>query len=219
MPMHESRQMQLHALEQDIVALAVRVKAVIARAVDALARMDADAGREIVAGDRAFDEHESELERQCLLLLAVQQPVAGDLRAIGAALRILIDLERIADHAADIAKAAVRMEGQTLVKPLVDIPRMAELAQEMVARAVDAYVRRDAAAARDLVQLDDDVDHLFSQVFKDLIELMTQQPEAAHQATHLLFVASHLERIADHATNLAEAVIYAVTGSRPELND
>lgn len=211
--------MQLHALEQDIVALAVRVKAVIARAVDALARMDADAGREIVAGDRAFDEHESELERQCLLLLAVQQPVAGDLRAIGAALRILIDLERIADHAADIAKAAVRMEGQTLVKPLVDIPRMAELAQEMVARAVDAYVRRDAAAARDLVQLDDDVDHLFSQVFKDLIELMTQRPDAAHQATHLLFVASHLERIADHATNLAEAVIYAVTGSRPELND
>lgn len=219
MPMHESRQMQLHALEQDIVALAVRVKAVIARAVDALARMDADAGREIVAGDRAIDEHELELERQCLLLLAVQQPVAGDLRAIGAALRILIDLERIADHAADIAKAAVRMEGQTLVQPLVDIPRMAELAQEMVARAVDAYVRRDAAAARDLVQLDDDVDHLFSRVFNDLIGLMTMRPEAAHQGTHLLFVASHLERIADHATNLAEAVIYAVTGLRPELND
>ena len=219
MPMHETRRVQLHALEQDIVALAVRVKAVIARAVDALARMDADAGREIVAGDRAIDEHELELERQCLLLLAVQQPVAGDLRAIGAALRILIDLERIADHAADIAKAAVRMEGQTLVQPLVDIPRMAELAQEMVARAVDAYVRRDAAAARDLVQLDDDVDHLFSRVFNDLIGLMTMRPEAAHQGTHLLFVASHLERIADHATNLAEAVIYAVTGLRPELND
>ncbi len=219
MPTHGPLPVQIQALEQDIVALAVRVKGVIARAVAALGSMDAAAGREIVAGDRAIDEDELELERQCLLLLALQQPVAGDLRAIGAALRILIDLERIADHAADIAKAAVRMEGQTLVKPLVDIPRMAELAQEMVARAVDAYVRRDVEAARALVLLDDDVDHLFSRVFNDLIGLMTQRPDAAHQGTHLLFVASHLERIADHATNLAEAVIYAVTGLRPELND
>ena len=219
MPTQKPLHIQLQALEQDIVALAVRVKGVIARAVNALASLDAVEGREIVAGDRGIDEDELELERQCLLLLALQQPVARDLRAVGAALRILIDLERIADHAADIAKAAVRLEGQTLIKPLVDIPRMADLAQEMVAQAVDAYVRRDEAAARALVVLDDDVDHLFSRVFRDLIALMTERPEAAHQGTHLLFVASHLERIADHATNLAEAVIYAVTGQRPELND
>jgi len=212
-------QAQLNELEQGIVALAVQVKDVIARAVAALAAMDADAGREIVAGDRAIDDREAYLERECLRLIALQQPVAGDLRAIGAALRILIDLERIADHASDIARTAVRLEGEALLGPLVEVPRMAELAQDMVARAVDAYVRRDEVAARALVAVDDEVDHLFSQVFGDLIVLMGQRPEAVRQGTHLLFVASHLERIADHATNLAEAVIYAVTGQRPELND
>jgi len=219
MPTREAFQTQLDGLEQGIVGLAVRVKGVIARAVAALAAMDADAGREIVAGDRVIDDLEAQLERECLRLIALQQPVAGDLRTIGAALRILIDLERIADHASDIARTAVRLQGEGLLKPLVDIPRMAELAQDMVARAVDAYVRRDAAAARALVEVDDEVDHLFSQIFRDLVALMGRRPEAVRQGTHLLFVASHLERIADHATNLAEAVIYAVTGQRPELND
>ncbi|HVB09749.1 MAG TPA: phosphate signaling complex protein PhoU [Bacillota bacterium] len=219
MVVRQAFQAQLNELEQGIVALAVQVKDVIARAVAALAAMDADAGREIVAGDRAIDDREAYLERECLRLIALQQPVAGDLRAIGAALRILIDLERIADHASDIARTAVRLEGEALLGPLVEVPRMAELAQDMVARAVDAYVRRDEVAARALVAVDDEVDHLFSQVFGDLIVLMGQRPEAVRQGTHLLFVASHLERIADHATNLAEAVIYAVTGQRPELND
>lgn len=219
MPVRQAFQAQLNELEQGIVALAVQVKDVIARAVAALAAMDAVAGREIVAGDRAIDDREAHLERECLRLIALQQPVAGDLRAIGAALRILIDLERIADHASDIARTAVRLEGEALLKPLIEVPRMAELAQNMVARAVDAYVRRDEVAARALVAVDDEVDHLFSQVFADLIALMGQRPEAVRQGTHLLFVASHLERIADHATNLAEAVIYAVTGERPELND
>ena len=219
MPAREGFQVQLDRMEQGIVGLAVQVEGVIAAAVAALASLDAAAGREIAAGDRAIDDREAELERDCLRLLARQQPVAGDLRAIGAALRILIDLERIADHATDIARTAVRLEGQVLLKPLVDIPRMAELAQDMVARAVDAYVRRDEAAARALVAVDDEVDHLFSRVFGDLIGLMGERPEAVHQGTHLLFAASHLERIADHATNLAEAVIYAVTGQRPELND
>ncbi len=219
MPTREAFHVQLAELQQGIVSLAVQVKQVISRSVGALAAMDADAGREIVAGDRAIDDYESELERACLLLLVLQQPVAGDLRAIGAGLRILIDLERIADHAADIARIAVRLEGESLPGPLTDIPRMAEIAQDMVARAVDAYVRRDADAARALVALDDDVDHLFSRVFRELIALMGQRPEAVRLGTHLLFAASHLERIADHATNLAEAVIYTVTGQRPELND
>ncbi len=219
MSTREGFHVQLAGLQQGIVSLAVQVKQVIARSVAALAAMDAAVGREIVAGDRAIDDYEAELERACLRLLVLQQPVAGDLRAIGAALRILIDLERIADHGADIARIAVRLEGESLPGPLTDIPRMAEIAQDMVARAVDAYVRRDAAEARALVALDDDVDHLFSRVFRELIALMGQRPEAVRLGTHLLFAASHLERIADHATNLAEAVIYAVTGQRPELND
>lgn len=218
LPTREGFQYQLDALERGIVGLAVQVSDVLARAVAALVSLDAAAGRVIVAGDQVIDDREAELERDCLRLIALQQPVAGDLRTIGSALRILIDLERIADHGTAIARTAIRLEGQTLAEPLTDISRMAELAQEMVTRAVDAYMRRDAADARELVDVDDDVDHLFSAVFRKLVASMAQRPESANQATHLLFAASHIERIADHATNLAEAVIYAVTGRRPELN-
>jgi phosphate transport system protein len=195
------------------------VKDAIAQAMAALVALDAQAGARVVAGDRTIDEERTRLERECLTLIALQQPLARDLRDIGAGLRILVDLERIADHASDIARVAVRLEGETLPKPLEDIPRMAEIAQGMVAAAVDAYVARDAAAAEGLTRADDDVDHLFSRVFGDLVALMQARPDAVRVAAHLLLVASHLERIADHATNLAESVIYAVTGERPELND
>lgn len=218
-PTREVFHRDLRQLEEGVVALAVRVKDAIAKAVRALADRDGALAREVMAGDRAIDEQEMELEHRCLTLLALQQPVASDLRAIGAGLRILIDLERIADHAADIARVAARLEGQELVKPLIDIPRMASLAQDMVARAVDAYVARDEAAARSVAASDDEVDHLFSQVFRELLAIMVQDSRTVDQATHLLLVASHLERVADHATNVAEAVIYAVTGQRPELND
>lgn len=229
MPTREAFHAELAGLERDIVALAVEVKDRIARAVDALARADAAAGQAVVAGDRAIDTREMDLEHECLKLLVLQQPLAGDLRAIGAALRILIDLERIADHAASIARTAVRLQGTPQARraetsPSPDLwrealPRMAAIAQDMVARAVDAYVRRDADAARDLAAADDEVDHLFSEVFSALVAEMGRRPETAHLGTHLLFAASHLERIADHATNVGEAVIYAVTGERPELND
>lgn len=209
----------LDELKRDIVTLAVRVKGLIPRAVAVLTSADAEEGRRIVAGDRDIDDDELRLEGRCLRLLALQQPVAGDLRAIGAAIRILVDLERIADHAADIAKTAVRLQGQLSGGAPAGIARMAQLAQEMVARAVDAYVREDAQEARDLVTVDDEVDHLFSRTFSELVTSIGKHPEAAAQLTHLLFAASHLERIADHATNVAEAVIYAVTGQRPELND
>ena len=210
---------QLDDLKRDIVALAVRVKGLIPRAVGVLRAADAEEGRRLVEGDRAIDEDELRLEARCLRLLALQQPVAGDLRFIGAAIRILIDLERIADHAASIARTAVRLQGHPAAPTPAGIARMAELVQDMVARAVDAFVREDAQMAHDLVTIDDEVDHLFSGTFSELVEQIGRHPQAASQLTHLLFAASHLERIGDHATNVAEAVIYAVTGQRPELND
>lgn len=210
---------ELARLQAEIVALAVRVKDAIAQAAEALTTLDAAAGARVVAGDRGIDDERTRLERECLTLIALQQPLARDLRDIGAGLRILVDLERIADHASDIARAAVRLEGEALPKPLEDIPRMADLAQRMVAAALEAYVGRDAVAAKELTAFDDDVDHLFARVFADLVALMRERPDTVRVAAHLLLVASHLERIADHATNLAESVIYAVTGERPELND
>jgi len=227
MPTREAFHADLAELERDIVRLAVEVKERIARAVGALARGDAVEGQAVAQEDRSIDLRELDLERACLRLLVLQQPLAGDMRAIGAALRILIDLERIADHAAGIGRTAVRLRADPPPPAPAEphlagwreaLPRMAEIAQEMVAQAVDAYVRRDEAAARALAARDDDVDHLFSQVFSGLVGEIGRRPETAHRGTHLLFAASHLERIADHATNVAEAVIYAVTGERPELN-
>jgi phosphate transport system protein len=210
---------ELRRLQEAVAALGVQVRDVIARAVAALERSDGRLGAEIVAGDKAIDDRVHDLEEECLKLLVLQQPMAGDLRALGAVLHILIDLERMADHAADIARTAVRLNGERLIKPLIDVPRMAAICQEMLSRALDAYVQGDAARAEALVALDDDVDKLFSQVFRELLLLMMQDARVINQGTQLLFVASHLERIADHTTNLAEAVIYAVTGQRRELND
>jgi phosphate transport system protein len=209
---------ELKHLEEATVALAVQVKEMIAQAVSSLQHLDAGLAQRVIDGDQVIDDREHELEAECLKLIGLQQPMAGDLRLLGAGLRILIDLERMADHAVAIAKTTIRLQGETLIKPLIDIPRMAQIAQEMISRAVEAYVQRDPGQARSLVALDDEVDHLFSQVFRELLVLMMQDPGTINQGTQLLFVASHLERIGDHTTNLAEAVVYTVTGERPELN-
>jgi phosphate transport system protein len=214
-PFHD----ELRQLQEAIAALAVSVREVIFRAVQALEHTDGEAGERIIAGDDLIDRRVGELEEECLKLLVLHQPLAGDLRTIGAALHILIDLERMADHGVDIARTAVRLRGEKLIKPLIDIPRMAAICQEMISRALDAYVQGDAGRAEALVALDDVVDKLYSQIFRELLLIMMQDPHTINQGTQLLFVASHLERIADHTTNLAEAVIYAVTGQRRHLND
>jgi phosphate transport system protein len=159
-----------------------------------------------------------DVERRCFRLLALQQPMAGDLRIISTALKVVTDLERMADHAADIAKVTLRLAGAPPVKPLVDIPRMATVAAYMVRSALNAYVARDVDMAMLMIRMDDEVDHLYSQIFRDLLELMRARPETVHQGTHLLFVANYLERIADHATNLGEWIGYMVTGSRHTAN-
>lgn len=210
---------ELRQLQEAIAALAVNVREVIFQAVQALEHTDGEAGRRIIDGDDAIDRRVGDLEEECLKLLVLHQPMAGDLRALGAALHILIDLERMADHGVDIARTAVRLDGEKLIKPLIDVPRMAATCQEMISRVLDAYVQGDAARAEALVALDDDVDKLYSQVFRELLLIMMQDPRTINQGTQLLFVASHLERVADHTTNLAEAVIYAVTGQRRQLND
>lgn len=208
----------LEELQRDILRMGSLVEQAIFDAVQSLAKQDVELAKKVMKQDDLIDDLELEIEDKCMKLIATQQPMARDLRRIGTGFRIITDLERMGDHAYDIAKITLQLAGQPLVKPLIDIPRMATLAQKLVKDCLDAYVHSDVDLARKMCQEDDEVDRLYSEVFTELIGLMTQKPATVHQATYLLFVARYIERIADHATNIGEAVIYLVTGDRSESN-
>lgn len=210
---------QLEQLQSELLHMGTVVEEAIERSVRSLAEQDTALAQAVIDGDDQADELELDIEQRCLALFALQQPMATDLRSIGTALKIVTDLERMADHATDIAKVTLRLAGQPLIKPLIDIPRMASIARTMVREALSAYVNRDAELAYSMIARDDEVDHLYSQIFRELLTYMMEDPRTVQQATHLIFVGKYLERIADHATNLGEWVIYMVTGERKELND
>jgi len=209
----------LEELQQEILRMGSLVEQAIYRAVHSLAVQDVNIAEEVIKGDRVIDQMELDIEDKCLKLIATQQPIAGDLRKISTGFKIITDLERMADHSVDIARITKRLAGQPLIKPLVDIPRMAALAQQMVKDGLDAYVNGDVELAKTLKAKDDEVDHIYAQIFRELLTYMMEDPRTITQATYLLFVGRYIERIADHATNIAERVIYLVTGERPDLND
>lgn len=215
----ESFHVALQQLERELLRMGTLVEEAIYKAVNSLKDRDVALARSVVAGDDVIDRMQVEIEQRCLQLLALQQPLAGDLRAIGTALKITTDLERMADHSVDIAKITIRLEGQPLIKPLVDIPRMAEIARSMLRDSLNAYVNRDTALALEMIERDHEVDHLYNQIFRELLVVMIEDPKTIAQATYLLFVAQYLERIGDHATNLGEWIIFMVTGERKDLND
>jgi phosphate transport system protein len=210
---------ELDELQRELLKMSELVETSIYRAVKSLAEKNIDLAHEVMNEEHQIDEMEGVIEQHCLRLLALQQPMASDLRFIGTALKIVTDLERMADHAFDIAKVTVKLSGQPLIKPLVDIPRMAAIAREMTRSAIDAYGRQDVAGAKAVIALDDQVDRLYDQILRELLTYMMASPQVIAQAIQLLFVAGSLERIADHATNLGEWIIYMVTGERPRLND
>ena len=209
---------QLQELRDDVVAMASMVDKAIARSVEALQRQDVQVAREIVAADRAINTQRWATEERALLLIATQAPMARDLRTIAAALHIITDLERMGDHAAGIAKIVVDTADEPLLKPLVDIPRMAELARTMLADAITSYVHGDPDAARSVAERDDEVDSLYDQIYRELLTFMLADPTTINWATHLLWVAHNLERIADRVTNICERVVFAVTGEMAEIN-
>lgn len=209
---------ELEELQNDILKLGGLVEQAIYKGVKSLSEMNVHLAQEVMDNDDVIDRYELEIENKCLTMLARQQPMARDLRIIGTALKIITDLERMADHAVEIAKVTRLLEDQQLIKPLVDIPRMAQLAQQMVADSLQAYIRRDTKLALEMIELDNEVDNLYRQIFRELLVLMMEDPRNITQATYLLLVARNLERVADHATNLGEWIIYMVTGVRKELN-
>lgn len=198
----------LQALKEELLEMGGRAEAIVQKSVEALKRRDRKLAEEVFTDDNAIDRLEIDVDERCVSLLALRQPMAVDLRFITAALKICNDLERVGDHAVNIAQSAQRLSGEPPLKPLVDIPRMADLAAGMLREALDSFVRRDGATARTLVKRDDEVDNLNRQVFRELISYMIEDPRTITHAMDLILVARNLERVADLATNIAEEVVF-----------
>ena len=211
-------QRELQKLHDQVLILGSMVDKAIDRAIQSLVRRDSETARQVIAEDRAVNSKRFEIEDQAIRLIATQQPMASDLRAIIAVLNIIVDLERIGDHAAGIAKITLMHEDKPLVKPLVDIPRMAEIAVRMLNESLEAFKHRDAASARAICDEDDEVDGLYDQVYRELLTYMMADPQTIDRATWLLWVAHNLERIADRVTNICERVVYEATGQMMEIN-
>ncbi|HEV2359943.1 MAG TPA: phosphate signaling complex protein PhoU [bacterium] len=218
MQTRETFDRELTSLRDDLLRMGALVEEAVRRSIEALRARSVEMAEEIIAADNSIDALHLELEERCLMLMATQQPMAKDLRTIAAVWAMTMDLERIGDHAEDIARATKRMAGQPLLKPLIDIPRMADMVQRMLRTGLDAFVRRDVDLAQQMAAADDEVDHLYGQVFRELLTYMIEDPRNIQRATYLLVSAQALERMGDHATNIAERVIYMVTGTLKELN-
>jgi phosphate transport system protein len=204
----------LRQLKDDLLLMGNMVEKAIANSIDGLKRRDLNIAQEVISGDDYIDQKRYEIEDRCINLIATQQPMAGDLRTLVSMLQISVELERMGDYAEGIAKISLSMGSEPTLKPLIDIPRMAEKASDMVRRSLDSLVNRDVITATSLAGDDDEVDDLYKQVYEELIAFMTDDPKTIIRATYLLWVAHDLERIADRATNIGEQVIYLVTGKR-----
>jgi len=209
---------QLAQIQGDMLVLAGMVEVAIERGIEALKNRNVELARQIIADDVKVNRKRYETEEKCLELIATQQPLASDLRTIVAVLHIIVDLERIGDHAEGIAKIALRLADEPPLKPYIDIPRMAEVATRMLRRSLDAFKNRDANLARSICNEDDEVDALYDQVYRELLTYMLSDPKTIERATHLTWVAHNLERIADRVTNVCERVVYLVEGKIGELN-
>jgi phosphate transport system protein len=209
---------ELERLQDEVLVLGSMVEKATLRAVDALRARNMAAARAIEAEDTLINRKRFEIEEAALLLIATQQPMASDLRQLAAILHIVTDLERMGDYAAGIAHICVQIGDEPLIKPLIDVPRMAEKATGMLRRSLDAFIERDVVAAEHIAQEDDEVDDLYQQVYRELLTIMLANPRTIDQATHLLWVAHNLERVADRVQNICERVVFVVTGRMREFS-
>ncbi len=208
----------LDELKELLSEMGSRVEKAIAASMEALQSIDVVKAKLIIREDPEINAMEERITELGSKLIATQQPVAKDLRRILVAFKISSDLERMADLAVDVAKVVVRMEGQELIKPLIDLPRMAELVQAMTYESIQSFLQENVDLAYKMAKDDDIVDALYSQILRELFALMLEDPKRSAQSMLLSFVGRYLERIGDHATNIGESVAYLVTGKRPDLN-
>jgi phosphate transport system protein len=211
-------QRHLRDLQDHVLAMGSMVETALFRSMEALKNRNPDLARQVIAEDRLIDAKRYQIEEECIDLIVTQQPMASDLRIIIAVLNIIVDLERIADHGEGIGRICIMIGEEPPLKPLVDLPRMTELTISMLHRTLEAFINHDAETARKICAEDDAVDNLYDQVFRELLLFMAEDPKTITRATRLIWVAHNLERSADRVTNIAERVIYVVTGGHGSLN-
>jgi phosphate transport system protein len=213
-PQHTNRQYEedLRAVRGDLLKMGGLVERQIAEAMEALVNRDTPKAREIIARDAEVNRMDVETDEHCIRLLALHQPAASDLRFITTGLKITTDLERIGDNAVNICERVLELNEEPQLKPYLDLPRMAAAAQSMLKDSLDAFLRDDAALAEEVIERDDEVDQLNYQMYRELLSYMAEDPHTIPRATRLLFISKYLERIADHATNIAEMVVFMVKG-------
>jgi phosphate transport system protein len=209
---HRHFEEKLDLLSEKILQMGGLVEESIGQALEALVERNSDLARRVMAADAEVDRFELDIDRLCNETLALQQPMARDLRLITTAMKISTDLERIADLAVNVSERAIELNEEPQLKPFIDIPIMARQAQEMVHDALDAFVRRDARSAREVILRDDDLDARMEQVFRELLTFMVEDPRTISRATRLSFIAKYLERMGDQATNICEQVVYMAEG-------
>jgi len=210
--MERHRDQELEKIRQTLLRMGGLVERMIGEAMQALVERDVVRAQAVIATDDEVDEVEKELDELCQRFIALQQPAAVDLRFLVATMKIATDLERMGDSAVNVAQAAEVLNREPPLKPYIDLPRLARIAQEMVRAALDSFVQRDTAAALDVCHRDDEVDSLYKQLFRELLTYMMEDARNITRALHLLLVARNFERVADHATNVAEDVIFYVEG-------
>ena len=207
---------QLDILHNSLIEMGAMIECVIVKATKALIERDIQLASEVMGMDKTIDDKEKDIESQCLKLLLSQQPVARDLRQISAVLKMITDMERIGDQAADIAELCIDLVKQPYIKKLEHIPQMAKATTKMVTDSIDGYVKKDLKLAQEVIACDDVVDDLFLQIKQDLIALTHKDAKNGEQAFDLMQIAKYYERIGDHATNIAEWVIFSITGSHKD---
>lgn len=217
--MRQAFENSLKKLQDDILFLASLVESAVMESVDILSRRDADDSRRLIAADEQINKRRYAIENDILTLIATQQPMAGDMRVLAAMLEISGELERIGDYAKGIANINLMMSDQPFIKPLIDIPMMAEKSRDMLADALDAFIRRDVEAARAIPRRDDEVDDLYNRIFRELLDLIVEnRQQNTDQATYLLWAAHNLERTADRVVNICERIVFMVTGQMVEMD-
>ncbi|MDD3169141.1 MAG: phosphate signaling complex protein PhoU [Eubacteriales bacterium] len=204
---------EMSVITNDLLDMTTLIEDTIRNAIKSLVEKDCDLARNLINSDEEIDDLEDTIKDKCLKFLATQQPLAGDLRHMISIMQMVRDLERIGDHCEDIAKYTLRFENEEYMKELIDIPRMAEMAAKMVKNAIDSFVNKDLRLARKVWKADEEVDELFRNIYDELMSIIDQDPAKANQSVMFLFIAAHLERIADYATNICEETVFAMEGN------
>lgn len=215
--MREVYQKKLNEIQDDILFMGSMVEKAILRSMESLKSRNLELAKQVIDDDQRINAKRFEIEEKCIELIATQQPMAGDLRIIISVLNVISELERIGDHAEGIAKIALLIGNEPPLKPLIDLPRMAEKTADMLHRSMDAFIHHDAETARKIAGEDDEIDNIYDQVFRELLTFMAEDPHTITRATRLIWVGHNLERSADRVTNICERIVFVVTGKMEEI--